>query len=89
MVQAQPIIKFVETIDDEWHRWATMTYSITRFFENGSRESIATGLSLEEAQTHCKDPQTSSRTASESWAVALTAERGRWFDGYESEDNFI
>jgi hypothetical protein len=61
------------------------TYKIVRHFADGHREEIETGLSLEEAQAHCKDPETSSRTAVSPVAVALTKERGPWFDGYDEE----
>jgi hypothetical protein len=62
------------------------TYAIFRAFFNGGREVIEDGLSLEAAQAHCRDPETSSTTATSDEAVALTAERGPWFDGYEYED---
>jgi len=61
------------------------TYSIVRHFQEGDREVIATGLTLGEAQEHCNDPETSSRTATESEGVALTEARGAWFDGYTEE----
>jgi hypothetical protein len=52
-----------------------MTYRIIRIYNPimGDKKSrvIKTGLTLEEAQEHCKDP----RTATE-----------EWFDGYEKED---
>lgn len=49
-----------------------MTYSIIRFFrDERPREIIETGLTLEEAQAHCKDP--------------ATHEVGVYFDGYEEE----
>lgn len=50
------------------------TYSIVRFYApHLQRESEVqqTGLTLEEAQEHCKDPD--------------TREEGRWFDGYTEE----
>lgn len=65
-------------------------YKIVRHYlgpvVNGSHQSwkrtIATGLTLEQAQDHCKDPETSSSTASSSKAKARTRKYGRWFDGY-------
>jgi hypothetical protein len=58
-------------------------YKIVRmFFRNGKR-TIKTGLTLEEAQAHCRDPETSSRTATSAKARRRTAARGPWFDGYE------
>jgi hypothetical protein len=61
------------------------TYKIVRHFADGHRERIETGLSLQEAQVHCKDPETSSSTAVSPVAVALTKARGEWFDGYDEE----
>lgn len=47
------------------------TYKIVRFYKDGRpRKTIETGLTLEEAQEHCQDPET----------------RGDgWFDGYTEE----
>lgn len=63
------------------------TYRITRFFQNDSaqRRGLPTGLTLEEVQAHCHDPETSSTTATSSEAKRRTRERGAWFDGYEEE----
>ena len=59
------------------------TYQIVRFFseeDSGEEEVIKTGLSLEEAQEHCKNPETSSSTATVE--NPYTCE---WFDGYRAE----
>ena len=63
------------------------TYKIIRFFENSSVERmiIKTGLSLEEAQEHCRSKETSSTTAQGLVETTLTRNFGRWFDGYEEE----
>ena len=47
-----------------------MTYMIIRFRFNGINRVIKRGLTLEQAQAHCKDPATSG---------------DGWFDGYEEE----
>ncbi len=60
-------------------------YQIVRFFFKDGREVIETGLTLEEAQAHCNDPETSSRTCKKRHNVLRTRERGPWFDGYEEE----
>jgi hypothetical protein len=63
------------------------TYKIVRCFQRGyGRETIETGLTFEEAREHCADPNTSSKTATGSAEVALTHERGPWFDAYYVED---
>tara|TARA_Y100000004_G_scaffold85848_1_gene96281 strand:- start:133 stop:285 length:153 start_codon:yes stop_codon:yes gene_type:complete len=48
------------------------TYKIIRFFSRRGAPSVVIkrGLTLEQAQAHCKDPATSGDT---------------WFDGYEEE----
>jgi hypothetical protein len=46
------------------------TYKIIRFRFNGYSETIKTGLTLEEAQEHCRREDTHGEG---------------WFDGYESE----
>jgi hypothetical protein len=63
------------------------TYQIKRFYQKGPEltEVIRGGLSLEEAQEHCEDPETSSRTCEDEDNVARTEEHGPWFDGYEEE----
>lgn len=47
-----------------------MTYKIIRFQFNGESKEIDHGLTLEEAQTHCRRDDTSG---------------DGWFDGYDSE----
>lgn len=48
----------------------TETYKVIRFRFGGDNEVILTGLTLEEAQEHCRDESTHG---------------DGWFDGYESE----
>ena len=61
------------------------TYSVVRMFFNHGNETIKTGLTLEEAQEHCRDPETSSRTCTSAEGVRRTRNMGPWFDGYEEE----
>ena len=62
------------------------TYRIVRFFQGDhQRRTIVTGLSLEDAQDHCRDEETSSRTATSAAAEIRTEQFGAWFDGYEEE----
>jgi len=64
------------------------TYKIVRMFQRDgvSNRVIKRGLTLDEAQAHCRDPQTSSRTATTRDAVRRTQRLGPWFDGYEQEN---
>lgn len=63
-----------------------MTYKIVRrFFMGHKPQIIATGLTLAQAQAHCRDRETSSSTCTEKAGFALAAARGPWFDGYEAE----
>jgi putative NADPH-quinone reductase len=64
------------------------TYRIVRMYQNPAivSEWIDTGLTLEEAQAHCKDPETSSSTATHIKHTTLTKTFGAWFDGYEEEE---
>jgi len=62
-----------------------MSYRIVRMFLEDSPRVVKRGLTLEEAQAHCQDPETSSKTAKKRRAVELTKAKGPWFDGYEEE----
>ncbi|CAB4199139.1 hypothetical protein UFOVP1336_14 [uncultured Caudovirales phage] len=63
------------------------TYKIIRMHYNQKipNKVVDRGLTLEEAQAHCKDKETSSRTAKKPLAVAYTKSFGSWFDGYEED----
>jgi hypothetical protein len=61
------------------------TYKIVRMYQRGGNATIATGLTLEQAQEHCRDPETSSRTATSPEGKKRTQFCGPWFDGYERE----
>jgi hypothetical protein len=52
-----------------------MSYRIIRFYFNGNQRVIKSGLTLEEAEAHCNDPETSGSTCSD------LSKRGQWFDG--------
>lgn len=63
-----------------------MTYRIVRMYLHGEkREIIKRDLTLEGAQEHCEDPETSSFTCESKEGLARTTEFGPWFDGYEKE----
>lgn len=61
-----------------------MEYKIIRFYFNhyGGR-TIRKNLTLEQAQAHCKDPESSSRTCTSGAGKARTRKFGPWFDGYD------
>lgn len=51
-------------------------YKIVRMWEDGRESTVVeTGLTLKEAQAHCKSPDTH----------GITDEGVRWFDGYDDE----
>lgn len=59
-------------------------YKIVRMYrDHDKKTTIKTGLTLEEAQAHCHDPETSSSTATSAEARKRTEQFGPWFDGYE------
>jgi hypothetical protein len=62
-----------------------MSYKVIRFFFNGDRKVIKTGLTLEEAKEHCNDPETSSKTCTKAAGRNRTLAKGEWFDGYDAE----
>lgn len=63
-----------------------MSYKIVRhYFRNSKHRTIDTGLTLEEAQAHCRNPETSYNTCTKSHNKRRTREMGPWFDGYTEE----
>lgn len=58
-------------------------YNIVRYYKDGGRRVLRSYVTLEEAQKHCNDPETSSSTATSARALRRTKEKGPWFDGYE------
>jgi hypothetical protein len=61
------------------------TYKIVRFFQNHPKEIIDTGLTLEQVQKHCSDPESSSKKCTSIDGKARTADCGDWFDGWYKE----
>jgi hypothetical protein len=62
------------------------TYRIVRMYKNDNpNQVIKENLSLEEAQEHCRDEETSSSTCSMLKNIEHTRKYGDWFDGYEEE----
>jgi hypothetical protein len=63
-------------------------YNIVRnYFNKGNfkRRIIMRGLTLEEAQAHCNNPETSSETCKTAKSKAITRRHGEWFDGYDKQ----
>jgi len=66
-------------------------YKIIRFYRERHgggflacyKRTIKTGLTIEEAQAHCTDPETSSSTCAEPANLRRTRAVGQWFDGYD------
>ena len=63
------------------------TYRIVRMYQNAGirQRTMKKGLTLEEAQAWCRNPETSSRTATTAKATERTRRCGMWFDGYSKE----
>ncbi len=61
------------------------TYKIVRFYHDKRARVIKRGLTLEQAQVYCNDPETSSSTCTTARALAITRRNGGWFDGYTEE----
>lgn len=55
------------------------------FLSSKPSRVIQKGLTLEEAQSWCKNPETSSNTCTSSVCIARTRMSGKWFEGYEEE----
>lgn len=65
-----------------------MPYQVIRkYFDETAPKGqvIMSGLTLEQAQAHCKSPETSSRTCTSKAGKDRTALFGPWFDAYEEE----
>lgn len=62
-------------------------YKIIRMYfdEKIENQTIKRHMTLEEAQAWCRNPETSSSTATSRQAVRLTERAGPWFEGYEEE----
>jgi hypothetical protein len=66
------------------------SYKIVRFYFKptgyGRHSRVITrGLTLEEAQEHCRDPESSSKTCTSAKGKALMRRYGKWFDGYDRD----
>ena len=58
------------------------SYNVIRFYQRGGKRVIESGLTLEQAHAHCKNPETSSNTCTKYAGTHRTKSMGAWFDGY-------
>lgn len=63
------------------------TYRVSRIYFNDDvpTQTIATGLTLAEAQEHCHNLETSSSTCTTPEGIERTKKHGPWFDSYTAE----
>lgn len=64
------------------------TFKIIRMFFNDDvpNRIIKRGLTQEQAQAHCSDPETSSSTCTNRAGLERTRKHGPWFDGWTEDD---
>jgi hypothetical protein len=60
----------------------TMFKVVRHFLKSGRKLTIRRFALLSDAQAHCKNPETSSTTATSAAARKRTKRCGPWFDGY-------
>ena len=65
-----------------------MSYKIVRMYHYAGVPSrvIKRGLTLEQAQVHCRDPEATSSTCKSAEGKRRTAWCGPWFDSYTKEN---
>ena len=75
----------LRTLGDNMNNENPNCYYIIRQYQvDGMRpQVIKRGLTLDEAQAHCRDPETSSSTCRNNAGQARTQRVGEWFDCYE------
>lgn len=57
-------------------------YKIVRYYQSGKSRTIYKNLTLEQAQEHCRNRETNSKTCTLPKYKKLTKKHGAWFDGY-------
>jgi hypothetical protein len=64
-----------------------MSYKIVRmyYYEGVPSLVIKRGVTLEQAQEHCRNPESSSSTCKSAEGKLLTKRSGPWFDSYTKE----
>ena len=79
-------MSYDKTPEESMSEWrAARCYNIVRFYRDAGirRRIVRERVTLEEAQRHCSDPETSSSTCTSAAGRARTRRVGAWFDGYE------
>lgn len=73
-------------IEAKRHITKRPTYAIYRVFRDASvdKEIIKTGLTLDEAREHCKDPETSSKTCTDNPYAGTSKEH--WMETFSAEE---
>ena len=62
------------------------TYRVVRLHKDSDyRPVVLLGLTQEEAQEHCRNPETSSSTCTGAREKKHTKQWGAWFDAWEEE----
>jgi hypothetical protein len=72
-------------VNPEWKQSESeKRYNVIRMYAGDYRkQTIEKNFSLEEAQSHCRNPETSSSTCTLPGNTKRTKQKGPWFDGYE------
>lgn len=61
-------------------------YKVVLYKQSGGKRTVQAGLTLEQAQKICNDPETSSQTCTKAAGKARTRRLGcEWFYGYTKE----
>ncbi len=60
-------------------------YKVVRMYRDRPHRNrtVRSGLTLEQAQAHCRDPETNSSTCTNYAGRRRTRQFGPWYDGYE------
>ena len=73
----------MRAIEHEMRAAGKTNYKIIRVYSRGGTRTLRTNVTLREAQAHCRNPETSSSTATSAAAKAVTRRMGKWYDAYD------
>lgn len=57
-------------------------YKIVRYYLHKGKRTLESGVTLEVAQAHTQDPESSWKTCTLPSRKAITRKHGPWFDGF-------